>query len=258
MKGNLAHWINQPGISKVLKVLRAVVAVALCMTAWGFAQHNLDHARIKEVRIFWQDQHGLHMLKDQDVHAFLGPLQGKLRTDIDQKERSLRKLPYLSEAELCYDTDHTLMVFLNHREPVLRVLPERTSGYYLAADGVGLPLKSDFAAPVPVLLGKIPLRPPLPQQSRNKGLTLALMVMESMNKDSLLEPLMTQYIVTGADSNALILKTLSGQEIWVGTSMDLSSKLRNLSSFYRFAPTDSAPESFRSINLIFKNQIVCR
>ncbi|MFM7032384.1 MAG: hypothetical protein ACKOX4_07675, partial [Bacteroidota bacterium] len=97
-----------------------------------------------------------------------------------------------------------------------------------------------------------------PQQSRNKGLTLALMVMESMNKDSLLEPLMTQYIVTGADSNALILKTLSGQEIWVGTSMDLPSKLRKLSSFYRFAPTDSAPESFRSINLIFKNQIVCR
>ncbi|MFM7699951.1 MAG: hypothetical protein ACKO7V_04075, partial [Bacteroidota bacterium] len=136
--------------------------------------------------------------------------------------------------------------------------PEGTSGYYLAADGVGLPLKADFATPVPVLLGKIPLLPPLPKQSRNIGLALALKVKGSMNKDSLLEPLMTQYIVTGSDSNALILKTLSGQEIWVGTSMDLSSKLRNLSSFYKFAPADSAPESFHSINLIFKNQIVCR
>ena len=69
---------------------------------------------------------------------------------------------------------------------------------------------------------------------------------------------MTQYIVGGLDSNALILKTINGQEIWVGTSMDLSAKLRNLSSFYRFAPADSSPYSFRSINLVFKNQIVCR
>lgn len=258
MKGNLDHWMNQPRISKVLKVLRAVVAVALCMTAWGFAQYDLDHARIKAVRIFWQDQHGLHMLKDHDVHAFLGPLRGKLRTEMDQKERALRKLPYLTEAELCYDSDHALMVLLNHREPVLRVLPERTSGYYLAADGVGLPLKADFAAPVPVLLGKIPIRPPSQQESFHKGMILALKVKEWINKDSLLEPLMTQYIVGGADSNALILKTISGQEVWVGTSMDLASKLRNLSSFYRFAPADSSPYSFRSINLVFKNQIVCR
>ena len=258
MKGNLAHWRNQPRISKVLKGLRAVIAVALCMTAWGFAQYDLDHARIKAVRIVWQDQHGLHMLNDQDVHAFLGPLRGKLRTETDQKERALRKLPYLSDAELCYDTDHALLVLLNHREPVLRVLPERTSGYYLAADGVGLPLRADFAAPVPVLLGKIPIRPPLQQEATNKGMILALKVKEWIHKDSLLEPMITQYVVGGVDSNALILKTISGQEIWVGTSMDLASKLRNLSSFYRYAPADSSPYSFRSINLVFKNQIVCR
>ncbi len=250
--------MNQPTTAKVVKVLRAICVIAVCMTAWGFAQHDLNHSRIKEVRILWQDQHGLHMLKDGDVHALLDQLQGKQRTEIYQKELALRKSPYLSEAELCYDSDDGLMVFLNHREPVFRVLPERTSGYYLAADGVGLPLKSDFSAHVPILLGNIPIRPPLYGQSHNKGLILAMKVKEFINKDSILEPMTTQYIVAGIDSNALILRTISGQEIWVGTSMDLSRKLRNLSSFYRLAPADSSPESFLSINLVFKNQIVCR
>ena len=126
------------------------------------------------------------------------------------------------------------------------------------SDGVGLPLKAGFAAPLPLLLGMIPQRPPVPHHPNNKGIFLALQARERIARDTLLQSLISQYVVAGDDSSALFLRTSSGQEIWVGTSLDLTHKLSKLSSFYHMAPADSAPDLFRHINLVFKNQIVCR
>lgn len=258
MKGRIAIWLNSPPARRSFKVLKALISVALCMTAWGFAQKDLDQRPTSAVRIRWTDTHGLHLLEDHDIHALLGPVQGKPKAQISLKERALQHLPYLVEAQLCYDADNHLIVILNHREPVLRVFPEHTQGYYIASDGVGLPLKPGFAAPLPLLLGMIPQRPPVPNRTPDKGITLALKTREWIAGDTLLQALVSQYIVSGEDSGALRLRTSSGQEIWVGTSVDLTHKLSKLSSFYHLAPADSAPDLFRHINLVFKNQIVCR
>lgn len=258
MKGNLANRWNSPPARKAMKILRAVVSVALCMTAWGFAQKDLDQSPTAEVRILWTDVHGLHLLKDSDILKLLGPIQGRPQTQIYLKEKALQNLPYFVDAQLCYDADNKLNVILNHREPVLRVMPEHTQGYYLAADGIGLPLMKDFAAPVPLLLGKIPQRPPSIHQEGINRLSLVLRAREWIAEDTLLQALVSQYMVAGDDSNALILRTSFGQEIWVGTDMDLTHKLSKLSSYYRRAPVDSTPDMFRHINLVFKNQIVCR
>jgi hypothetical protein len=258
MKARIAILFNSLPSRKALQILRALVSVALCMTAWGFALKDMDQSATTAVRILWTDAHGLHMLKDSDIHALLGPVQGRPKARIYFMEQTLRSLPYFSEVNLCYDSDNQLNVILNHREPVLRVFPEHTLGYYLAADGVGLPLKPDFAAPVPLCLGKVPQRPHGTAQPGNKGIILALKAREWIAGDTLLEALITQYVVAGDDSNALMLRTLTGQEIWLGTSMDMALKLSKLSSFYRLAPADSAPDLFRHLNLVFKNQIVCR
>lgn len=258
MKSIIATWLTSPSMRKALKGLRMLGSVALCLTAWGFAQNDLEQAPTAAVRILWKDVHGLHMLKESDIHSLLGPVQGKSKVEIFLKEQALQKLPYLADAQLCYGADNYLNVILNHREPILRVLPERTSGYYLAVDGVGLPLKPDFATSVPLLIGMIPQRAPLANQPYIRGVSLALKAREWITRDTLLEPIITQYVVAGEDSNALILRTVTGQEIWVGTSMDLTHKLFKLSSFYRLVPVDSSPESFHHINLVFKNQIVCR
>jgi hypothetical protein len=87
---------------------------------------------------------------------------------------------------------------------------------------------------------------------------LALRSHQTLADDSILGQEVTQYVLSGVDSASLELQTRSGQRIWVGTSMGLVSKLNKLSLFYRWAPADSLPTRFHNINLIFKDQIVCR
>lgn len=258
MKNSILAWFSKPSLQRVMTGLRYLMTVALCLTVWGFAQSALDHADTQAVRLLWQDNHGLNMLKDGDIYTMLGPVQHRAKLKVFELEQNLLKLPYISKAQVCYDTDNCLNIFLLYRAPILRALPEGTVGYYVSADGVGLPLKSDFAAPLPVLLGGIPQSPPQANQPLSKNISLALKAQERIQKDTLLEPLITQYFITGHDSNALILRTVRGQEIWVGTSNALDHKLTKLSTFYRLAPVDSAPESFRFLNLVFQNQIVCR
>ena len=258
------HSIFQGPWDGLLVLRRSVRTLVLlcCGVAWVYAQKDLAGDKITSTRVLWHTKPGSvpgsALLSDAEILELVGPWSGMRPLSLRTREEHLKESPYLLKADLCYGMDGQVQVHVLSRRPVLRVVPEGMSGYYLDELGQGLPLSKSFAEPMPLVLGQVPLSWAGTGQLLHPGLHLVHRCRGVIARDSLLAPRITQYVVRGKDSSALELGTPLGQRIWVGTAFDLQHKLQKLSAFYRHAPQDSSPDRFQYMNLLFKNQIVCR
>ncbi|MFM9143248.1 MAG: cell division protein FtsQ/DivIB [Bacteroidota bacterium] len=244
--------------ASIRRVLLRVLGLGCATVIWLGAQNETNATKIKKIAVVYRDQHGMHTVSEQEIARIVDLQVNRQPRGIASREAALKALPSLVRADLSLGLDGKLLVELESSRPVLRVMPTGRPGYYLDDRGQGVPLSSGFAWPLPLVLGQVPGHWSQALTAQHNGLALALRAYGFLDQDSLLQDEVTQYLLMGMDSASLSLETRSGQRIWVGTSFDLHHKLQKLAAFYRWAPVDSTPQRFHNINLIFKDQIVCR
>ncbi|MFZ9681139.1 MAG: hypothetical protein ACO3GL_06075 [Bacteroidia bacterium] len=242
----------------VRRVVVRVLGLVCATVVWLGAQNETNATKIKKIAVVYRDDHGMHPVSEQEIARVVDFRVNRQPRGIAHREAALRALPSLVRADLSLGLDGKLLVELESSRPVLRVMPAGRPGYYLDDRGQGVPLSSGFAWPLPLVLGHVPGHWSQAFTDQHSGLALALRTYRILVQDSLLQKEVTQYLLSGKDSASLALETRNGQRIWVGTSFALQHKLKKLSVFYRWAPVDSMPNRFHNINLIFKDQIVCR
>ncbi|NBW32333.1 MAG: hypothetical protein EBR22_00050 [Cytophagia bacterium] len=258
MISSLSQKIRSLDWATVRLAMLRILGLGLVTVIWVGAQNELKATKIKKVEVVYRDQHGMHLLSEGEISRVVSLKANRSPRGMMVHEKTLRSLPSLVRADLSLGLDRVLWVEVEFSRPVLRVMPVGRPGYYLDNRGLGVPLSPGFAWPLPLILGNVPGHWSQAKLPMHTGLALALRTHQVLVSDSILGKEVTQYVLSGRDSASLELQTRSGQRIWVGTSMDLTAKLRKLSVFYRWAPADSLPTRFHNINLIFKDQIVCR
>ena len=258
MISSLSNQIRSLQGASVRLALLRILGLGLVTVVWLGAQNELKATKIKKVAVVYRDHHGMHLLSEREISRVVALKAKRPPRGIMNREKALRSQPSLVGADLSLGLDGILRVEVESSRPLMRVMPVGRPGYYLDDRGCGLPLSPGFAWPLPLVLGAVPGHWYQGKASSHAGLALALRSHQTLADDSILGQEVTQYVLSGEDSASLELQTRSGQRIWVGTSMGLASKLNKLSLFYRWAPADSLPTRFHNINLIFKDQIVCR
>ena len=258
MISSLRNQIRSVQGASVRLALLRILGLGLVTVVWLGAQNELKATKIKKVAVVYRDHHGMHLLSEREISRVVALQAKRPPRGIMNREKALRSQPSLVGADLSLGLDGILRVEVESSRPLMRVMPVGRPGYYLDDRGCGIPLSSGFAWPLPLVLGAVPGHWTQGKASSHAGLALALRSHQTLAADSILGQEVTQYVLSGEDSASLELQTRSGQRIWVGTSMGLASKLNKLSFFYRWAPADSLPTRFHNINLIFKDQIVCR
>ena len=179
------------------------------------------------------------------------------QVDVKRVETILERDPFIENAEVFIDAASNLQIKITQREPILRVVDNNGLNYYLDKNGFRMPLSKYFSARVPIVTGAVAPHVNDFLQRKKYGLKDVFLLVQRLNADAFFAP-MVQQIVVDASGEFTLVPILGDQIIRIGTIDDLDEKLERLKVFYKQAMPYEGWQTYRSISVKYKNQIVCK
>lgn len=201
------------------------------------------------------DQHDISKMIDQKFGAIVGK---DLRTiKVEQIEKEIEKLPYVSNAEVYLDMDGTVQVTVQQREVVLRVINKAGREYYVDRSGRKVPVTLKYVPHVMVANGNITegYKQPL-EEIESKLVKDLVTVVDYVRGDNLWENQIVQIFVNDQRDIELIPRV--GKEVLViGSADSLGYKLRRLEAYYKNILPKVGSDAYEKVNVKYGGQIIC-
>ncbi len=196
-----------------------------------------------------------NMLKRRFGHVLNGIPVGSL--DVQEVEEVLEKDAFVKKADVFIGARNTVNIRIMQRKPILRVIDGDGASFYLDEEGHFLPLSANYTARVPVATGVIPtFRDDFMEFEGNvvKGL---FEIVTYARQDEFLWPMLEQIAVDKKKEFVLIPK-LGKQKIVFGKAVRITEKFENLKAFYKEGIPYEGWKKYKTINLKFRGQVVCK
>ncbi len=177
--------------------------------------------------------------------------------NIQDLEDRLKANPFIEYAKVYIDMNGVIHTDVRQRVPVLRMLNMAGQDFYIDRNGLKVPLSDHFTARVLVANGQITegfsgkidtLRT---QVGRDLFLTAKYITADSLWNDQIVQ------VYVNADKDMELVPRVGDQQIIFGKGDLIEEKFRNLLVFYKQAIPRVGWNAYKSVNLKFKNQIVC-
>jgi cell division protein FtsQ len=207
---------------------------------------------------------GEKLINERDVKnvilkAFGNNLQGIPVGELEMEriENALEADPFVKNADAFVDVHSQIHVRVEQREPILRVMDASGSNYYLDIDGKRIPPSRNYAAHVLVATGNLPPFSPDFLLKKKSPLKDLFELNQVIAKDEFLSKMIQQIHLTEAGDFVLV-PTIGDQKIVVGGIKNLDNKFWRLKTFYKEAMTREGFNKYETINLKYRDQVVCR
>ena len=203
----------------------------------------------------------------QIIHVALDSLteQSKDEIPIRRIEGQLRENPLIKSADVMFTFGGYLRIRVKPYNPIVRVLPEHHHSFFIDEKGILLPAQAGATAHVPPVSGNIRIHVPdslISQNVQIKTLTGFPVLKEIFNlatkirSNEFLDAQIDQIYVNPAGEYELIPK-IGNHVILLGDLENLNNKLLKLEAFYKQAMPANDWKKYKSINLKYRNQVVC-
>lgn len=179
------------------------------------------------------------------VAGLLGISQANL--SLPTIEKLIQQMPSVKKAEVSFDLRGELLIEIKQRMPVMRVIPMYGTSYYVAKDFTQIPAYVTEVARVPIVNGN------LTKAMIKKVYTLSTYVQENEFMEAL-----TEQIFVDDNSDLVIIPKIKNQRIVIGDTTLIPEKFEKLILFYQEGLNHIGWEKYHTINLKYKNQIVCK
>jgi len=137
----------------------------------------------------------------------------------------------------------------------LRIIDDNGLDYYLDSEGMKLPLSKHFTARVLVATGNIPPHSPDFLQRKKHLLKDLFQLAKLILADEFLKSLLEQIYVNQGEF--VLIPKVGDQKILLGKFENVEDKLERLNIFYQKGIPYEGWQKYKTINLKFKNQVVC-
>jgi cell division protein FtsQ len=195
-----------------------------------------------------------------------GRILGKPVKDVSvsEIESRINVLRELKVAEVYTSIDGTVHLFVDQRDPVMRVMPENGGDYFVDEDGVVVRRRNLFTPRLHIVGGNVNITQAmlegvsvLDTSIKNSILKDIYHLVNYINDDKFWSAQIDQIYVDDNDEIDLIPR-VGNQLVHLGTAENYEGKLRNLEAFYDKVLPDIGWNKYSLINLEFKDQIVCK
>lgn len=166
--------------------------------------------------------------------------------NIEKLERQLSQDNSFENIECYITSDNKLQIDIVPMIPEIRVFSPDGKSYYINKDGKRIDTGNEFFMDVPVVTGNFDQKFP----AKN-----ILPVTRHIAADDYLKNLITMIEVKSA-TNILLYPCIKGQVINIGDTTELTKKFDNLTLFYRKVMNHKGWETYDTISVKFRNQIV--
>ncbi len=188
--------------------------------------------------------------------------QNLRQVNFDRLEDALNDIPYLNHAVVYTTIDNRLKVRVTERTPIVRLIDENGTSALIDADGYLMPVSKVTPLRLPVITGSFRLEKSMVESNLHTSDSLVVPKLAEayemgslINRDSLWK---AQFQHLSFESNGdLIAFPQVGNHTIIFGSERLEEKLEVLRIFYREGMSQEAWNKYKSINLKYKDQIVC-
>jgi cell division protein FtsQ len=179
-------------------------------------------------------------------------------------ESRINVLRELKRAEVYMTIDGTVHVYVEQRNPVIRVMPDNGGDYFVDEDGVVMRRRNLYNPRLHIVEGNVNISSAmlngvsvLDSSIKNSILKDIYHLVNYINDDKFWSAQIDQIYVDGNDEIDLVPRA-GNQQIHLGTAENYEGKLRNLEAFYDKVLPEVGWNKYSLINLEFKDQIVCK
>jgi cell division protein FtsQ len=238
----------------------AVVVVVFGLIA--FTERMKGDVAIGDVKVSIDNIHDNHFLDEEDIVGLMSINQTNIRgaslTKINFRdiEKKVKRDPFIRNAEVYSDLKGNLMVNVELRRPVARLVRNDGPDAYIAEDGTVMPVSEKFTSRVVLISGSY-VRQLIKMQnltSNEEGKQL-LDVINMIRKDDFWKAQIAQFDID-SKLKITIHPQVGNEKIEFGKPDNLEVKFKKLKIFYKEILPRVGWNQYKRVNLEYEGQIV--
>lgn len=227
---------------------------------------NKEDAQLKctAIHIQIEPKHEILFIDRESVLKQLNPegdekkILGKtiLQLNTPLIEHKLNHNDFVKKAQVYTDMNGALTINLTQRRPILRIMKQDGTSFYLDEDGRQMPVSGMFTSHVPIATGNI-FEPYKSRDTMHSFVGNELTKIATyVDKHAFWKAQIEQIFVT-PESELWLIPKLGDHTIVFGTTENMETKFENLLLFYSEGLSRMGWDQYQTINLKYENQIVC-
>ncbi|MDD2424577.1 MAG: hypothetical protein PHP30_01430 [Bacteroidales bacterium] len=227
---------------------------------------NEERKPVSAIRVIVADSSDIKFVTAEEIEKIVagnGIAEGStILSEINthQLEEKINGRSAVKVSQVYLNREGLLTVSINQRKPILRIQTER-GGYYMDQSLYLFPLVNNYSPYLPVVSGNIPLDIPPGFRgylsnggewlSRMRDFAIFLEEEEFWNN-------MTEQLYIDKKGVIHMIPRIGDHRIIIGGAVNIREKFRKLECFYRDVIPLTGWQAFKSIDLQYNKQIVCK
>jgi cell division protein FtsQ len=252
-------------VKKIFSILAWVVTGAALVALFIFARENYLDTPIRSVNVNIDRNADSGFVKKEVVLADINTLcaTAKIGTvNMASISKQLKSNPWIESSSSFVDLDANLNVKLKEYEPVMRVFGTNGQSAYVTAEGMLLPVSRSHTPHVLIASGNFNLdsiqfnHKLCDSIEVERNILNAKYLLEAIERNIFMKNNVGQIYCNGRNEFEIVAKGI-GSRIVIGDTCNIDDKLKRLEIFIEQKANSLEIKSFKTINLKYKNQIVC-
>jgi cell division protein FtsQ len=249
-------------ISKIRKEVRICFALIALSSLIAFTEHKQEGNVCKDIVIELDNIHENHFMDEADVMKLVEntghSVKGKSVKGIELKriEKKIMMDKHILDAELYNDLKGNLVVNVELRRPIARIVQDDAPDAYIAEDGVVMSVSEKFTSRV-VLISGVFVKRFLEDEDLNKSEEgkQVLEMIDFINSDRFWKAQIAQIDINRA-GKINIYPQVTGQIVEFGKPENIEIKFRKLKIFYKEILPQRGWTKYERVNLEYEGQVV--
>ncbi|MEX0966781.1 MAG: hypothetical protein WD077_06055 [Bacteroidia bacterium] len=248
-------------LKKQNNLILAVCGLLLMVVFIAFAERHGKESTCHKIEVEIANPE-LRFVSEDMIHSIItdqnfdSPVSRKLsQIELERLEEKLKENAFVRDAQV-YTTLHgELRARVEQRQPLLRIWSKSGQGYYIDRNGMKMPLNPKYSARVLLATGHI-------EEGLGKDDSVRTELVQDLYRlalyleDHAFYNALTGHVQVDANRELMIIPRVGRHEVLFGSFDDLDEKFGRLSIFYREALPKEGWDTYRMINVKYKDQII--
>lgn len=240
-----------------------VIGVSAVITSLAFTEIRQQRVLCKKIEININRDDENYFINKQDVYKILYSAGDSLigtrieRIPVSLLERLIRMNKYVEDADVFIDIKGRLQVNIEQRKPMLRIMNSTNQSFYIDEKGGKMPLSSLYTANVLIANGNIAEHYDGKNDSISSVLLRSLFYLTNVIRHDKFWDAQVEQIYIEPNQDIVLIPRVGDHKIIFGDTSNAIEKFENLLVFYQKALPKVGWQTYHTINVKFKGQLVC-
>lgn len=240
-----------------------VIGLSAVITSLAFTEIRQQRVLCKKIEININRDDENYFINKQDVYKILYSAGDSLigtrieRIPVSLLERLIRMNKYVEDADVFIDIKGRLQVNIEQRKPMLRIMNNTNQSFYIDEKGGKMPLSSLYTANVLIANGNIAEQYDGKNDSISSVLMKSLFYLTNVIRHDKFWDAQVEQIYIEPNQDIVLIPRVGDHKIIFGDTSNAIEKFENLLVFYQKALPKVGWQTYHTINVKFKGQLVC-